>query len=184
MQTYPPPPPPFLDHRDAYTSMGFHHNHIETTTSDHEDECLLRFCLYAQARSKDKQWSIHTVNNDVAAGRFNVTHLEVNFDTECDHEMCIVFVTPSHGQGSSHGFYWLHINTISAFCSTMPEALDAINAIAQYVPVLMRRRTDAMNRMRFQYHLCRSIEIMANNLPDKDLQDHVHIAAMRRKLSW
>jgi hypothetical protein len=176
--TKPPPPlpPPFLDHKDAYLSMGFHRQHIETSTS----ECLLQFFLYAQARSRGRQWSIRTTNNDAAAGRFNITHLQVDFDADCNHSMGIVFVVQSNAQDA--GFYWLHIHSISAFCSTMAEALHAINAITQYVPVLNQKRIDTLNRMRFQSYVCRSMEIMANNQSDETLQDHIHINAMRRKL--
>ena len=171
-------PPPFLDHKDAYLSMGFHRQHAaDTLISETDDECLLQLCLYAQARSKGRQWSMHAVHSK----GFDISHLNVEFHTHCEYSMGIGFVINLNAQETG-GFYWLNIHTFSAYCRTMAEALHAINAIAKYLPVLNRRRIDTLNRMRFQSYVCRSMEIMANNQSDETLQDHIPINAMRRKL--
>ena len=190
MQT--PPPPPFLTHKDAYFATGFNKPHIQTIVSETNDECLLQFMLYAQARRR-RQWSIRAVNSCDATetGRFHITHLQVEFDFHRDNHindvysmLNIEYVIPANEQGAApFGFYWLNLSNASALCPTMAEALHAIDAAAPYIPISIRQRKELVERMQFKIHVCKSLKVLAANTSSESPYDSVHAAALRRKLA-
>jgi hypothetical protein len=169
-----PLPPPFLPHRDACRAWGLDHPCVDCSITAREaDEALRDFLLYAQARSRGRQWSATGVYRD-AAERLSLTGVLVEFEAHRQLEvaanefmlMHVEYVLPvteegalySHSEGS--GLLWLDLPRVCAFCPTQAEAVRAIDAMASYVENILQEYLAGMGRWEFHCHVraCLALE--------------------------
>jgi hypothetical protein len=184
-----PPPYPFLRHPDAWATLGFHELHIQATVSETEDERLHQFLLYAQPRARGWTISGGYCSDPNVSGRFHLINLRVEFDyysrnniTDEGAKMRVEYVVPTNYQGTTSltgdegpGFYWLDCPSVSAFCPTMAEALQAIHAITPYIPATLRHRAALIQRFALQQYVQGCLRLSGGSDPIRE-------AALRRKL--
>ena len=185
----PPPPYPFLRYREAWESIGFNELHIQAIVSETEDERLRQFLLYAQPRARG--WTIsggYCSGEPHARGRFHLINLRVEFDhyiensiTDEGAKLRVEYVVPTNHQGTTSltgdegpGFYWLDCPSVSAFCPTMAEALQAIHAITPYIPTTLRHRAALIQRFALQQYVQGCLRLSGGSDPIRE-------AALRRK---
>jgi hypothetical protein len=180
-----PPPFPFLPTSSAWSAWGFDRPHIDCVPPEDGDEVLRQFLLYAQARSRGRPWRIQAEFDD--AQRFRARNLLVEFDVHRDCELLpraalmnieyVIAVTterdPVYVGSEGYGLYWLELPGIAAFCSTMAEALRAIDAVVPFVPATIRHFIDGRDRLALEVHLWQCISLGG---------DKVREAAVRRKM--
>ncbi len=152
------------------------------------DNCerLREFLLYAQARTRGKQWTIWPEYSHPRGGE--ISTLEVVFDAQRALEsvgrvpvVIVEYMVPDHAHGRctlSHsegsGFFWLGFLHVSAYCLTMADTLAAIDALVPYVPLVMAHRRGYWDWIDLKIHLRRCMLLESN--------DPVRVAALRRML--
>ena len=187
----PTPPLPFRFFADACTAMGLDKSHTQLTVAETDDERLMQFMLYAQARSKGKPWSIcptYDLVNRATTGRFHIIHLRVEYDyyRENDITDTLSMMRVEYVVSEDLCCYWLDLPNVSAFCLTMADALSAIDAATPYIPATVKHRAEVMQHFAIRAHVQRCLRLMRSNGGGDDdgniTHDTVHAAALGRKL--
>jgi hypothetical protein len=165
------PPPPFLPTRAALSAWGFNDPNNSFTSADDCDEVLREFLLYAQAKSKGKRWHIHPEFE----GRC-MRNLRVEFDAHRESGVTDpnAMLSVEYFLLNGNGLFWLDLPNVSAFCSSMEEALQAMSVVVPYIPACINYYCDRRDRLALEIHLWKCINFSGF--------DKVREEAVRRKM--
>ena len=166
------PPPPFLPTAAALSAWGFNAPNNSSVSADDGDEVLREFLLYAQAKSKGKRWHIHP---EFEGRRMRNLCVEFDAHRECGVTDPNAMMSVEYFLLNGRGVFWLDFPNISAFCSSMEEAVQAMSAVVPYVPVCIGFFFEKRDRLALEIHLWKCIHFSGG--------DRVREAAVRRQLA-
>ena len=182
---HPPPPFPFLNRREAYEHWNLYGSGV--TISEDEDaneDRLLDFWLRVQARGC-KRWSMQPSQSWNQQERFQINVLRVDFESRI--RIFIYYLLPLINDtpmlmdgGEGRGLFVLELPLISAYCPTVSEAIAAIDSVSSYIPTLILRRDESLDRSFLQSQLLRVRKLLVSNCVECD---DVMVASLDRRIS-
>ena len=183
---HPPPPFPFLNRKDAYEKWNLYGPGVTIDVDENANEDrLLDFWLRVQAKG-GRRWSMQPSPSWNQQERFQINVLRVEFESSI--RIFIYYLLPLINDtpmlkdgGEGCGLFVLELPLISAYCPTVLEAITAIESVSSYIPTLILRRNESMDRSFLRSQLLRTRKLYVSNCVE---HDNVMISSLDRRMSW
>ena len=185
MPVFPPAPFPFLNRKEAYERWNLYGPGVTICVDeDAYEDRMLDFWLRVQAKSGRKRWSMQPSQSWNQQGRLDMSVLRVDFELGVrmfvNYLVPLIHDTPMLTDGGEgRGLFVLELPLISAYCATVSEAIAAIDAVALYIPTLVLRREESLDRGLFRSHFLRARKLLVSNCA---APDPVRLASLNRQL--